>query len=465
MSTTAPEGLFDRLTASDRFLMWDDYGWSSDIGALAIVDGARLLDADGHVLTDVVREHLEPRLNLVPRFRQLLDRPKLGLGWPLWVDASDFDLAHHVQVRQLPRECDEEQLFAVAEELLQRPFDPTKPLWELWLLPGLPDRRVAVVLKAHHVVADGTAALAAFASLLDITRDAPPPKASAWTPRARPAKLELLRDNLRRRRSELRCGLSGLLRPTRTLRQARAALPAWREVLTDKPAPRTTLNHPVSGHRRLAVIRGRLGPVIDVAHDNDAKVNDVILAAVAGGLRRLLARRGELVEGLTQRAMVTIVEQHAPDEGTHGNKPGWIMVPLPLDDADDIRRVRTIAAETTARKQRARPEVGSGPFRFWAAQRLWYRLFPRQRAVNIVVSNVAGPPVPLYLAGAELLELIPLMPTMGNLTLVVAAVSYNGQLNIGAVGDRDHCADLDEFADGVRASLAALAERLEEVPT
>jgi WS/DGAT/MGAT family acyltransferase len=461
MTTVPHAGALDRLTASDRFLMWDDYGWSSDIGALAVVDGAPLLDADGHLRIDAVWQHVEPRLHLVPRFRQVLYRPGLGLGWPLWIDAPDFDLAHHIRTRPLPHHCDEEQLFAVAEELVQRPFDPTKPLWELWLLPGLSDRRVAVVLKAHHVVADGTAALAAFATLLDITPESPAASAPAWIPRRRPSTGELLCDNLHRRRAELHRGLSGFTHPARTLRHARTTLPAWREVLTDKPAPRTSLNHPVSGRRRLAVIRSRLDPAIDAAHTNDAKVNDVVLAAVAGGLRALLAHRRELTDGLTQRAMVTIVEQHEPSENTHGNKPGWIMVPLPLDEPDPIRRVRTIAAETAVRKRRARPEAGSGIFRFMAAQRLWYRFFPRQRSVNIVVSNVAGPPVPLYLAGAQLFELFPLMPTMGNLTLVVAAVSYNGQLNIGAVGDREHCPDLDEFADGLRASLDALARPLE----
>jgi WS/DGAT/MGAT family acyltransferase len=441
--------------------MWDDYGWSSDIGALAVVDGAPLLDSDGRVRVDAVRKHLEPRLPLVPRFRQLLYRPRLGLGWPLWIDAPNFDLAHHVRARPLPHQCDEEELFAIAEELVQRRFDPTKPLWELWLLPGLPDQRAAVVLKAHHVVADGTAALAAFATLLDLAPDSPTTLAPAWTPRRRPSSGELLRDNLHRRGAELHRGLSGFTHPARTLRRARTTLPAWREVLTGKPAARTSLNHPVSGRRRLAVIRSRLDAAMDAAHTNDAKVNDVVLAAVAGGLRALLAHRGELTDGLTQRAMVTIVERHEPSENTHGNKPGWIMVPLPLDEPDPIRRVRTIAAETTARKQRARPEAGSGIFRFMAAQRLWYRLFPRQRSVNIVVSNVAGPPVPLYLAGAQLLELFPLMPTMGNLTLVVAAVSYNGRLNIGAVGDREHCPDLDVFAHGLRASLDALARPLE----
>jgi hypothetical protein len=241
----------------------------------------------------------------------------------------------------------------------------------------------------------------------------------------------------------------------------RTVLPAWREVLTDKPAPRTSLNRPVSGRRRAALVRSRLDPAIDAAHANEAKVNDVILGAVAGGLRLLLANRGELSEGLMQRAMVTVVEPHDPSERTRGNKPGWIMVPLPLGEPDARRRVRTIAAETAARKQRARPQAGSGIFRFMAAQRIWYRFFPRQKSVNIVVSNVAGPPVPLFLAGAQLLELFPLMPTMGNLTLVTAAVSYNGQLNLGAVGDSEHCRDLEVFAEGLSASLDARARPLE----
>jgi len=456
MTTVEQAGFLDRLTASDRFLMWDDYGWSSDIGALALVDGVPLLDADGGVRIDAVQQHLEPRLHLVPRFRQLLYRPRLGLGWPLWVDAADFDLADHIRVRALPRQCSEDQLLAITEELLQRPFDATKPLWQLWVLPGLPDQRVAVVLKAHHVVADGTAALAAFATLLDVAPDAPAAPTPVWTPRRRPSTAELLRDNVHRRRSEIHRGASGLVHPARTLRHARTTLPAWREVLTDKPAPRTSLNHPVSGRRRLMVVRGRLDPVIDAAHANHAKVNDVILAGVADGLRAVLARRGELTERLVQRAMMTIVDQHGQPDGPHGNKPGWIMVPLPLGEPDPIRRLETIAAETAARKQSTRPEAGSGIFRFMAAQRLWYRLFPRQRSVNLVISNVAGPPFPLYLAGAELVELFPLMPTMGNLTLVVAAVSYNGQLNIGAVGDSEHCPDLDVFTDGLRASLGAL---------
>jgi WS/DGAT/MGAT family acyltransferase len=449
------------VTASDLFmLMWEDYGWSTDIGGLAILDGASLLDPGGRVRIEAIRQQLEPRLHRVPRFRQLLYRPRLGLGWPLWVDAPSFDLADHVRVHPVAAPGGQAQLLAACEELARRRLDPARPLWELWLLPGLPERRVSALLRVHHVLADGAAAMAAFGSLLDLTADAPTPAAPPWTPAPIPTASELLGDNLRRRRAELGRGWSGLAHPGRTVRQARAALPAWREVLTDKPAPRTSLNHPVGTSRRLAIIRGRLDPAKQIAHSCHATVNDVVLAAVAGGLRQLLASRGEDIHGLVQRAMVTIsVHEEQPGQA-HGNKPGWMMVPLPLGEPDPVRRLELIARETATRKHQARPEAGSGIFRFAAGQRAWYRRFPRQRSVNLVVTNAPGPPVPLYLAGARLLELFPMMPVMGNLTLVAAVLSYDGQLNLTATADRDACPDVEVFAQGVRSALDDLGRSL-----
>src|SRR5262249_10941289 len=143
---------------------------------------------------------------------------------------------------------------------------------------------------------------------------------------------ELLADNLRRRRRELGRGCSGLAHPGRTLRQARAAWPAWREGLTEQPAPGARLNHPVGPRPRLALIRGHLDLTKQIAHAHHATVNDVVLAAVAGGLRRLLASRGENLHGLVQRAMVTIsLHQEQPGQA-QGNKPGWMMVPLPIGE-------------------------------------------------------------------------------------------------------------------------------------
>jgi diacylglycerol O-acyltransferase / wax synthase len=462
----ADSRVLERLTASDLFLLlWEDYGWSTDIGGLAILDGSSLLDEDGKLRVDVVRRHVEPRLHLLPRFRQLLHRPRLGLGWPLWVDAPSFDLADHIRVHPLAGPGDQDQLLQACQQLARRPFDPARPLWELWLLPGLPDRRVGAFLKLHHVLADGPAAMAAFGALLDQTADAPDGDAPPWTPAPFPSSGELLRDNLRRRRQELARGWSGLIHPRRTLRLARRALPAWREVLTEKPAPRTSLNHPVGIERRLAIVRGRLEPTKQVAHAHQAKVNDVVLAAVTGGLHQLLTRQGEDVRGLAQRAMVTISHHDQRPGEAQGNKPGWMMVPLPVGEPDPMRRLELIAEQTRARKDKARPEAGSGIFRFVAGQRLWYRHFPRQRSVNLVVSNVPGPPTRLSLAGAPLLEVFPLLPPMGNLTLVVAVLSYAGQLNLTAAADRDSCPDVEIFARGVRSAFDDLEQSVLEFET
>ena len=410
MAQTHP---LDRLTASDLFLlMWDDYGWSSDIGGLAVLDAASLIEQDGRVRVEAVRDHLEPRLHLVPRFRQLLCRPRLGLGWPLWADAPAFDITDHIRVHPVAAPGGQAELLGACQELAARRLDPARPLWELWLLSGLPDQKLGAFLRLHHAVADGAAALAVFGALLDQAAAAPAPPAAPFTPAPVPAPSQLLADNLRRRRTELGRGWAGLVHPGRTMRGARRAWPAWREVLAERPAPATSLNRPVGSGRRYAVIRSRLDPTRQVAHVHGATVNDVALSAVAGGLRELLAGRDEDVSGLAQRAMVTIsLHQEQPGQAS-GNMPGWMMVPLPLGEPDAVRRLRLIASQTSALKHKARPEAGSGIFRFAVGQRAWYRHFPRQRSVNLVVSNVAGPPVPLYLAGTPLLELSPMMPVM-----------------------------------------------------
>jgi WS/DGAT/MGAT family acyltransferase len=272
-----------------------------------------------------------------------------------------------------------------------------------------------------------------------------------------PTAFELLRDNARRRRQELGRAWSGVAHLGRTVRRVRRTLPAWREVLAEERAPRTSVNRPVGADRRLAIIRGRLDLAKQAAHIHHGKVNDVVLAAVAGGLRELLASRGEDVEGLVLRAMVPISLHQEGPEQAQGNKPGWMMVPLPIGEPDPERRLGLVAAATAARRHKARPEAGTGMFRFVIAQRVWYRRFPRQRSVNLVVTNVPGPPMPLYLGGARLLELFPVAPVMGNLTVVVAVLSYTGQLNMTAVTDGGGCPDVEVFAQGVRRALDDVA--------
>jgi WS/DGAT/MGAT family acyltransferase len=214
---------------------------------------------------------------------------------------------------------------------------------------------------------------------------------------------------------------------------------------------------PHRADRRLATVRSRLELTKQVAHAHHAKVNDVVLAAVAGGLRQLLEGRGEDVGGLVLRAMVPVSLHHEQPGQARGNQDGMMVVPLALGEPDPLRRLERIAAETTARKHQAHPQATSGLFGFVAVQRAAYRLLPHQRSVNLWVTNVPGPPVPLYLAGARLLELFPVPPIQGNLTLTVGVLSYAGQLNLTAMADRDTCPDVEVFAHGVRGTLDHLA--------
>jgi hypothetical protein len=129
----------ERLTAEDLVLLWPDERWPQEIGCLAVLDGGGLLDADGYFLIEKVRAAIAGRLHLLPRFRQLLYRPRLGLGPPLWVDSPAFDLNDHLGVLPLPAAADETQLLRAAERVVARRLDRSRPLWEMWFIPGLPE--------------------------------------------------------------------------------------------------------------------------------------------------------------------------------------------------------------------------------------------------------------------------------------------------------------------------------------
>jgi len=452
--------LVERLSAADHYsVLGDDFGWPWDIGVLAVVDGARLPDGGSRLGIDAVRRRVEPRLRLVPRFRQVLYRPSWGLGWPVWADAQSFDIADHVRVFPLPAPAGESELLAACERLRRQRLDPARPLWQLWLLPGLPQQRVGLFLRMHHAIADGVAGVAALGALLDLAVDAPTPAAPPWRPAPTPAAGELFRDNLRRRRQGLERTLGHLAHPAGALSQLRADWPAWREVFAEERAPRTSLNRPIGADRKLAIIRSSLDVAKQIAHAHGAKVNDVVLTAVAGGLRDLLEGRGESAGGLVLRAMVPVSLHREQPGPARGNLDGMIVVPLPVGEPDPIRLLHQVAAQTAVRKNKAHPQaMSTGIFQFTAARRAVTRLAARQRRFSLTVTNVPGPPVPLYLAGAPLLEVFPLVPIVGNQTLNVAAFSYAGQLNLTAVADNDTCPDVNVFAHGVRTTLHKLAQ-------
>jgi diacylglycerol O-acyltransferase len=448
-------GRIDRLSALDRLMLWASKRWPQDIGALVYLDGTALVDPIGRFRIEAVREAIGARLHLAPRFRQVIRTPPKRLGGPLWMDASRVDLPDHVRVHPLPPGSGEAEVLDAIEEIRSRRLDRSRPLWEVWFLNGLPDGRIAMYVRLHHSLADGMAAMRTIDGFLDAVPDLPAATAPAWTPAVPPSGRELRADHVRRRRRRVGRTLRLFLHPWRTFRRASDAWPAVRELFAEKPADRTSLDRTVGAGRRLAVIRTSLEEVKKAAHDRGGTVNDVLLAATEGGLRELLRSRGEPTEDTTVRVYVPISMRHGGDGPQQGNQIAQMAIPLPLRAADPSERLRRIAIETVARKARTRTSMEK-LLRGRLAMRLMLIAVMRQR-VNATTASIPGPTEPRYLAGARVLEVVPLVPLVANEPLAVAALSYAGALTFGVVADRDAFPDLEVFATAMREELEALA--------
>jgi WS/DGAT/MGAT family acyltransferase len=458
----APPSSIERLSADDRLILSVDAAWPQDVGALAILDGERLLDADGSVRIEAVREAIGARLHLVPRFRQRVVTPRRRLGGPLWVDAPAVDLAHHVRERRLPPGSGEVELLAAVEEHRRQRLDRRRPLWEMWLLPGLEGGRVGLFMRMHHVIGDGRAAMTIVAAFLDRLAYPPPVPSAPWRPGRRPSARALLRDDLERRRRGLGAGISVLRHPMALGRRLVGMLPEMRELLAEKPGADTSLNRVIGPSRRLALIRASAIDLRRVARLHGATVNDVLLTVIAAGLRAVLVARGEPTNGVTMRVFVPVSLRGRLRGTVEGNRVSQMAVPLRLDIADPARRLRWVAAETAARKRRSRTTL-EPLFRTGLVRRLMLAAIIRQR-VNVTTASLTGPRQPLYLAGARVLELFPFVNLIGNQPLGVGALSYAGALEIGVVADADAYPDLDVFAAAVDADLARLLRPAAQAP-
>ena len=447
----------ERLTAEDRLMLWPDERWPQDIGALAVLDGAgRLLDPDGRFRVEEARRAVEARLHLVPRFRQVLHVPRHGLGGPVWTDDPAFDLAGHVRVTGVPAPGDEAALLRVTE-LLRRRLDRSRPLWEMWFLTGLPARRIGLFARMHHAIADGIAGVATLSAFLDATPSAPAGPARPWKPAPVPTARSLLADNLRRQAVGMGGALSAVVTPRTTARQVQDVLSAMRGMVSAPPTPRTSLDQVVGADRSLALIRGNLDLARQVAHRHGAKVNDVLLAVTAAGLRGLLRGRGEPVENLALPVYVPVTLRPAQHrEQARGNLVGQMVVRLPIGEPDSGLRLEQIAADAARQKASSHPNLGT-MFRSRLARRALLAFLDRH-PVSLTTADVPGPEVPVYFAGARVLEVFPVLPLVANVTIGVGALSYAGQFNITVVADHDAVPDLGTFTAAARSELRALCE-------
>jgi diacylglycerol O-acyltransferase len=444
----------DRLSAEDRIVLLMDRMWPQDVGALAILDGAPLLDADGTCRVDAVRREIAARLDRVPRFRQRIHDPGRLRGGPLWLDCPVVDLEHHVRVHPLPTGADEADLLDAVQGLRRQPLDPARPLWEMRLLPGLPDGRIGLLLRLHHVVADGRAAMSQLAALLDSGSDTAPLEVPTWRPAPPPSDRALVLDAVRRRVVAMGGAIALLLHPVRTARHLRAAMLEVRHLIGGRPASKTSSDSLVGPERAFALLRGELRRARQVARAHGATVNDLLLAITAQGLRHMLEARGEPVARTMLRIFVPVSLRGRLRGPQAGNELGEMSVPLPLAGNDPAARLARVAAATRRRKPRARLSLGT-IFGFGPVGALVLKAVIRQR-VNVTSASVPGPRHALRLAGAEILELFPVINLMGNQPLGVGAISYRGQLDIAITADRDTFPDLEVLAEGMRSTLEAL---------
>jgi diacylglycerol O-acyltransferase len=444
--------VLERLTPLDvSNLRIERHGLPMNVAALAILEGRVLLDAPGGLALEAIRVRIEQRLHLAPRLRQRLYRPGFGFGAPVWVDDASFDISRHVRTRPIPGGGGEEALLATCVELNDRPFDQAHPLWEIWLLPGAPDGHVAMLVRFHHVLADGVAALLLLGTLFDAAPEPPESQGRPWTARPIPTRLELLGDALRRSITGIRGAVRKIEHPRRALAPARALFRQALQFVREGRAPRTSFNRPVGRQHRVLLVRAGLEQAKQVAHAHHATVNDVVLCAIAGGARALLAARGELHRPLVLKVSVAASVRAPASAPQTGNLVGILLVPLPVGEEDPIRRLEQIARATAERK-RLPPYQPAARF----LQRWMIRTMNRQRRINLLMSNLPGPPQPMYFTGAKILEVFQIGVVQGNVALQVGALSYAGQLNFDVVADANLVPDLTVFADGMTEDLERL---------
>jgi len=441
----------DRLSPLDvSNLRVEEHGLPMNVAALAILEGRVPLDASGELALVAIRARIEQRLHLAPRLRQRLYRPGFGFGAPVWVDDDSFDISRHVMTRPVPAGGGEEALLATCVELNDRPLDQAHPLWEMWLLTGAPAGHVPMLIRLHHVLADGMGALQLLGTLFDAAPAAPEPMGRSWTARPIPARSELVGDALGRSITGLRRAMDTIEHPRRTVAPARTLVRQALQ-LADGRAPRTSLNQPVGRQHRVVLVRADLEQARHVAHAHHATINDVVLCAIAGGARALLAGRGELQRPLVLKVSVAASLRAPISASQAGNLVGVLIVPVPASEADPIRRLEQIARATAERK-RLPPYQPAARF----MQRWMIRTMNRQRRINLLMSNLPGPPQPLYFAGAKILELFQIGVVQGNVAVQVGALSYAGQLNLDIVADANLVPDLAVFADGMTGDLEQL---------
>jgi WS/DGAT/MGAT family acyltransferase len=460
---------YDRLTALDAsFLDLESTGVHMHVGSVGIFDPGPLVRADGVIDFDQILRVAEAGLFRAPRFRQKLAEAPLS-GHRVWVDDPHFNIVYHVRHTALPFPGDERRLKRLFGRIMSQKLDRSKPMWELWIVEGLEGGRLAVISKVHHCLIDGISGVDLLSAFMGMDSEHRPDTVDhRWIPRPAPGALKLVSDELGRR-----VALPGRVARefVRSLRRPREALAGavhtasgfgqgLRDALT--PASVTSLNVPLGPHRRFDWTRFDLGVVREVRTRLQGTLNDVVLGCVAGAVRRFLSDRSENVSELQDfRVFVPVSTRSEAERGTLGNRVAMIVVPLPVSEPDPRRRMQQITERTREIKASGRAEGTDliEEISDWTTPSLltgMSRLASSRRSSNLVVTNVPGPPHPVFMSGARMLESYPLVPLFDNQTLGVALFSYDKSLCWGFNACWDAVPDLHDFVQAIEREFETL---------
>ncbi len=462
---------FTRLSGLDRsFLIYEGPCSPMHVAAVEIFEGGPLRGADGVIDLERVLEYVASRLHLLPRYRQRVVPAPLG-GDPIWVDDTHFNLRYHVRHSRLPRPGSERLLKRTCARILEQRLDLQKPLWELWLVEGLENDRVAMVSKTHHCMVDGIGGSDLLSVLLTPEPLEKIEPAPLWVPLPPPGALDYaVAETGRLLATPIR--VAGALRRlvtdeghARRELSERLSAAARLVVSTVGGSTPTPINQPIGPHRRFDWLLTSLDELGAVKRRLGGTVNDVILATTAGALGRFLGdRRGMDLEGASFKVMAPVSLRQETERGVPGNRVAAWFVPLPLAERDPLRRYAQVRA-TTERLKRSHEALGAETLTRamgWlggAPVSLGARLFQgSQPPFNMVVTNVPGPRQPLYLLRARMLEAHPMVPLLGRLGLGIALFSYQRTLSWGFCADWDLVPDLHDLVRDVELSLAELSE-------
>jgi WS/DGAT/MGAT family acyltransferase len=455
-----PDTFYERLSALDAtFLDVESKSAPMHVGAALIFDAKPLMLEHGGLDIERLSRYTEAALDSIPRYRQRVEWIP-AFGHPVWVDDERFDMRFHLRHTRLPLPGDERSLKRLVGRLFSQHLDRSRPLWEFWVVEGVENERFALIIKVHHCMVDGVAGVQLLEALLQVNRDATEREPRKWQARPVPSRAQLVLNETNHR-------VDGLRKLSHFMPRVRENFQGLASVLRSgmKPAPRTPFTeNDISPYRRFDWTSFELDEVKAVKKSLGGTINDVVVAATTGAVRRFLQRRGSDVDSMEGFRTVLPVNTRKGGGLSVGNHVAMLLADLPVTERDPVERLKKVIQVTTRLKKESNQTGGTELIEDVAdltTKRLvseLYRTAMRLRTYNLIITNVLGPPFPLYMLGAQMQAIYPMVPLMQNQNLGIALFSYNGRIHWGFNADWESFPDVHEFVEDLRASFAEYKE-------